>query len=92
MADKKTAKKSTTSKKPRNVATVEQMSAQVSAVQPHVPAKTNSTSSVDVQKWIEVAAYYRAERRGFQGGDPTDDWYQAEREIQSKLAEQTAHA
>jgi hypothetical protein len=89
MADKKTAKKSTTSKKPRNVATVEQMSAQVSAVQAHVPAKTNS---VDVQKWIEVAAYYRAERRGFQGGDPIDDWYQAEREIQSKLAEQTAHA
>jgi hypothetical protein len=30
---------------------------------------------------IAEAAYFRAERRGFQGGDPLDDWLQAEAEI-----------
>lgn len=31
--------------------------------------------------WIAEAAYYRAERRGFQGGCPVEDWLAAEREI-----------
>lgn len=30
---------------------------------------------------IERAAYYRAEKRGFSGGDPVKDWLEAEREI-----------
>lgn len=30
---------------------------------------------------IAEAAYYRAERRGFQGGDPAADWFEAEAEI-----------
>lgn len=37
--------------------------------------------------FIAVAAYYIAERRGFDGGDPGDDWTQAEREIDRLLAE-----
>ncbi len=31
--------------------------------------------------WIAEAAYYRAERRGFQGGCPIEDWLAAEREM-----------
>lgn len=32
-------------------------------------------------QYIQVAAYYIAERRGFQGGSDIDDWLQAEVEI-----------
>ena len=35
---------------------------------------------------IAEAAYFHAERRGFEGGDPDEDWYQAEREIDHLLA------
>lgn len=35
--------------------------------------------------YVEVAAYYIAERRGFQGGNELDDWVQAEREIDRLL-------
>jgi len=38
------------------------------------------------QKMISESAYYKAERRGFQGGDPTLDWLEAEAEIDASLA------
>ena len=38
-----------------------------------------------VRHMIEEAAYYRAQSRGFQGGDPLDDWLVAEAEINSRL-------
>lgn len=38
-------------------------------------------------RMIAEAAYYRAERRGFVGGDPTADWLAAEAEIRRQLAE-----
>lgn len=34
---------------------------------------------------ITEAAYYRAERRGFHGGDPVADWLEAEAEIEAML-------
>jgi hypothetical protein len=34
---------------------------------------------------IEVAAYYIAERRGFRGGSPDDDWLQAERDVDAMI-------
>lgn len=37
--------------------------------------------------YIEVAAYYIAERRGFVGGSPEEDWKAAEAEIDRLLAE-----
>jgi hypothetical protein len=33
------------------------------------------------ERMIAEAAYFRAKQRGFQGGDPLDDWLQAEAEI-----------
>jgi hypothetical protein len=33
---------------------------------------------------IAVAAYYKAERRGFEGGSEHDDWLEAEKEIDRK--------
>ena len=32
-------------------------------------------------RMIAAAAYYRAEKRGFTGGDPVQDWLAAEAEI-----------
>lgn len=37
--------------------------------------------------YVEVAAYYIAERRGFHGGSEIDDWVQAETEIDRLVSE-----
>jgi hypothetical protein len=34
---------------------------------------------------IAEAAYFRAERRGFAGGDPVADWIDAEHEVDAEL-------
>ena len=36
-------------------------------------------------KMISDAAYYIAEKRGFLGGDPAQDWCEAERQIEERL-------
>lgn len=36
-------------------------------------------------RMIEEAAYYRAEHRAFAGGDPIQDWVQAEAEIAQRI-------
>ncbi|RLJ67828.1 DUF2934 domain-containing protein [Sulfurisoma sediminicola] len=36
--------------------------------------------------YVEIAAYYIAERRGFHGGSQLADWAQAEKEIEQLLA------
>ena len=38
-------------------------------------------------RMVAEAAYLRAEKRGFVGGDPVEDWLQAEAEITTVLAE-----
>jgi len=53
-------------------------------------AKKSATNAVTPEQkryYIEVAAYYIAERRGFNGGSELDDWVQAEREIDRLLSE-----
>lgn len=37
------------------------------------------------QQMISENAYFRALNRGFQGGDPVEDWVTAEREIGERL-------
>ena len=37
------------------------------------------------RRQIEQAAYFRAQQRGFSGGDPVEDWLAAEREINRLL-------
>lgn len=52
--------------------------------------KTGKISTVSQEQrrhYIEVAAYYIAERRGFIGGNAAEDWAQAEREIDALLAQ-----
>ena len=37
------------------------------------------------QRMIADTAYFRAERRGFNGGDPVVDWLEAEAEVDARL-------
>ncbi len=37
-------------------------------------------------RYVEVAAFYIAERRGFTAGNPTDDWLAAEAEVDRLIA------
>ena len=36
---------------------------------------------------IEEAAYFKAEQRGFQGGDPVADWLMSEQEVDTLLSQ-----
>ena len=47
--------------------------------------KRNPVSGEDRYRMIGEAAYYRAEQRGFIGGDPLQDWLAAEAEIDRQL-------
>lgn len=40
------------------------------------------------ERMIREAAYLLAEQRGFAGGSPEDDWAEAERQVDARLAEQ----
>ena len=44
-----------------------------------------STSPEERRRMIAEAAYYRAEKRGFKGGDPTEDWIAAQKEVDEAL-------
>lgn len=51
------------------------------------PAESkNSASGEERNRLIAEAAYYIAEKRHFQGGDPAQDWIQAEQEVDSRLS------
>lgn len=45
-----------------------------------------SVSPEERHRMIACTAYFRAERRGFVGGSPAEDWYEAEAEIDALLA------
>lgn len=46
-----------------------------------------SVSDDQRRQMIAEAAYYLAERRGFDGGDPVADWLQAEAEVNAMLGD-----
>lgn len=69
---KPAAKKSTASKRPVKKAGSESV--------PVLPADQR-------RYYVEIAAYYIAERRGFGGGSQLEDWVQAEAEIDRLLRE-----
>lgn len=54
---------------------------------PRAQVDTKSTVTAEErQRMIAEAAYLRAEKRGFVGGDPADDWLSAETEIDRILS------
>ena len=49
------------------------------------PAAQKQVTADERLRCIEVAAYYIAEKRGFTGGDPAQDWAVAEQQVDSLL-------
>lgn len=45
---------------------------------------------VSIDEMIATAAYYRAEKRGFQHGDDQHDWFEAQQEINQLIKQQCA--
>lgn len=72
----KVSKTSKADKKPTSTA----------AKQPRTRKKASGAlSDVERRNYVEVAAYYIAQRRGFCGGCPIEDWTQAELEVDRML-------
>jgi hypothetical protein len=52
------------------------------------PATKNARqgpSAAELRAWIEQAAYYRAEKRGFAPGAQIEDWTGAEAQIMARM-------
>ena len=54
------------------------------AAQAH-PATLTGISAAQRERMIAEAAYYRAEQRRFEGGDPLQDWLEAQAEIDTRI-------
>jgi hypothetical protein len=48
---------------------------------------TLARDSSAYRELVAIAAYYRAERRGFAPGGETQDWLEAEREVAARIDE-----
>jgi hypothetical protein len=58
------------------------------AKKPRSTATKKARTPTDKERisMIAEAAYYKAEHRGFSGGSPDSDWWEAEKEIDAMLA------
>lgn len=84
----KTAAKSGTPRKRATAATKRAKSTRATAKAK--PRKQSVETAAEItaeerQRMIAETAYYRAERRGFYGGDTVHDWLAAEAEVDARL-------
>ena len=63
----------------------EKMKTRISKSSASSPAGHAGVDAQTRYRMIAEAAYLRAERRGFSGGDPEQDWVEAEREVDEAL-------
>jgi Protein of unknown function (DUF2934) len=59
--------------------------AAASKVKKDTANSVTTISSEERYKMIAQTAYFRAEARGFSGGDPQEDWVLAEKEVDRQL-------
>jgi hypothetical protein len=55
---------------------------------PHETSR-DPRSEFNDEEWhdmVATAAYFRAESRGFEGGSPDEDWFEAEAQLREQLA------
>lgn len=91
----KSASKTTKTTKPKRVNHAEQAAlasktTQTTTLRRKPAARATAQTQVSPelrQHYIEVAAYYLAEQRGFAGASTLDDWVQAECQIDQLLRE-----
>jgi hypothetical protein len=53
---------------------------------PTLRGNKKPASEHELQQMVAEKAYFRALDRGFQGGDPVEDWLIAEREVKEKFS------
>ena len=58
----------------------------VAAAKKAAPAAKTAMSADQRNNYVQVAAFYIAERRGFSAANPVDDWAAAEAEIDRLIA------
>lgn len=81
----RTAKKASTKKKTVRRKTAKTPS-KATSVGAGAAAGQSAVSDTERRRMIAEAAYYRAEHRDFVGGDPHQDWMDAEADIDARLA------
>lgn len=86
-AKKKTAKAAITTAKPTTTKAKTTVAAASRPSRSNGTGKSRRVNPDQRRNYIEVAAYYIAERRGFSGGHEAEDWVTAENEIDRLLAE-----
>ncbi len=80
LAKKTVAKKTVTKKK------VAAAPAQTGVEAVAIASTTSAAIDPDTRaQMVAEAAYYRAQKRGFEGGQEQEDWYEGEREIEELL-------
>jgi hypothetical protein len=57
---------------------------------PFTQRPTLPTDSSAYRELVAIAAYYRAQRRGFAPGGEVEDWLEAEREVATRISESRA--
>lgn len=93
----KTASRSVAAPTTKRAAPSARQAAPTAAEKPKAdpPRQASRTPAIDPERrrnYVEVAAYYIAERRGFTNGDQTTDWLVAEEEIDRLLREKKLSA
>ena len=87
---KSITKKKPTSKKTASTDRSKKPETKQATISGKTATKTTATTSVTPeqrQSMIAKTAYLKAERRGFIGGDPEQDWLEAEMEVDASLRE-----
>jgi len=66
---------------------VRETSVATSVAERRAPQRTRRPAITEEQRQALVAerAYFKAERRGFRGGDPLQDWVEAESEVDALI-------
>ncbi len=87
---KPSTRKSTTPKKPAAKKATPRKATPTKAAATSTSTSKTTTSPVNIspeERWrmIAVAAYHRAEKRGFDPGHEVEDWLQAEKEVSAAL-------
>ena len=60
------------------------------AAKPPAPKSVPAVTPEERWQMISEAAYFLAEKRGFSGGNPCDDWVQAEQQVDARLRQRAA--
>ena len=83
--EKKTATRKTAASRKKTVSSAAKVATPKKSTAGKSASSRKSITPEERHELIEASAYLKAERRGFQGGNPVNDWLEAEAEIDAML-------